>query len=847
MGPGLRPSARRAGSILKKLVAKGTDVNQCHGIHDDAGAATWGPTPRHSRWRPRSVTTNGSGSRRRPWADQIIRTLGETAPLVAAAAVTMVLLLLAGSAHAQEPAGSKRREAGLPTTATSALGDARAAPVPPEVITRDSSGGATVRAVRVATSLRIDGKLDEDVYATVKPISGFIQSDPHPGEIATEKTDLWLLFDDEHIYVTCRCWETRPDRIIANEMRRDSRVLFGGNDNLVVNLDTFYDRRTGVMFGVNPIGGRNDGQDNGEQYNGDFNPIWDFQVGRFGQGWTVEMAIPFKSLRYPAGREQTWGMVVVRQSKWKNEVSFLTKMPPSRGHRAVLESSLGATVVGIQAPTRGPNIEIKPYAISSLTSDTAGSPPTVNDVDGDFGLDMKYGVTQALTADVTYNTDFAQVEADEQQVNLTRFSLFFPEKRDFFLENQGLFSLGGVPTAGSRAGQTDAPILFYSRRIGLEAGRAVPIQAGGRITGRLGRFSIGALDIRSGHDDVTGSRPTNFTVLRLKRDILRKSSVGALLTRRSRVQNRPGANEAFGVDATLGFFTNLFIYSYWAATHGQGQSSDNSSYRVQLDYPGDRYGAQVEHLFVGDDFNPEVGFVRRDDMRRSFAQFRFSPRPAASDTVRKYSWTGSLAYVENSAGRLETREADGEFAIEFQNSDRFSVGYRGVFEFLPVPFRIAETVTVPGGGYDYAVARVGYNFGGQRSISGSMLVESGTFYDGRRTAVSVSQGRFSPWAQLAFEPTTSVNWVHLGAGAFTRTLAGARVTYTVTPMMFVSALVQYNSGTHSLSTNARLRWEYQPGSELFVVYNDERDTLAPLFPDLTNRVLIVKINRLFRF
>ena len=210
--------------------------------------------------------------------------------------------------------------------------------------------------------------------------------------------------------------------MIANEMRRDSRVLFGGNDNLVVNLDTFYDRRTGVMFGVNPIGGRNDGQDNGEQYNGDFNPIWDFQVGRFEQGWTVEMAIPFKSLRYPAGREQTWGMVVVRQSKWKNEVSFLTKMPPSRGHRAVLESSLGATVVGIQAPTRGPNIEIKPYAISSLTSDTAGSPPTVNDVDGDFGLDVKYGVTQTLTADVTYNTDFAQVEADEQQVNLTRFS-----------------------------------------------------------------------------------------------------------------------------------------------------------------------------------------------------------------------------------------------------------------------------------------------------------------------------------------------------------------------------------------------------------------------------------------
>ena len=743
------------------------------------------------------------------------------------------VMLLASHAAAQQPA---------------AVAGATPSPIPSQAIVRDSSGGATIRAVRIASPLRIDGELDEDVYATVEPISDFIQSDPHPGELATEKTDLWLFFDDQHLYVTCRCWETRPDHIIANEMRRDSSVLFGGNDNFVVNFDTFYDRRNGIMFGVNPIGGRNDGQAlNGQQYNGDFNPIWDFHVGRFEEGWTVEMAIPFKSLRYRPGREQTWGLVAVRQSKWKNEVSFLTKMPPSRGHRAILESSLGATVVGIEAPPRASNLEVKPYAISSLTSDPASLPPKVNDVDGDIGVDLKYGVTQTLTADFTYNTDFAQVEADEQQLNLTRFSLFFPEKRDFFLENQGTFSFGGVATSGSMAGQNEAPVLFYSRRIGLEEGRVLPIRVGGRITGRTGSFSVGAINIQSAGDESNRVRPTNFTVLRLKRDILRKSSVGALFTRRSVAQGGPGANGAFGVDATLGFFANLFVYTYWASTRTEGQDTDDSSYRVQLDYPGDRYGMQLEHLRVGDHFNPEVGFVRRDDIRRNFAQLRFSPRPASSTRIRKYSGLASLAHIENGAGRLETQETDGEFAIELQNSDRFSAGYHGVYERLPAPFRITETLTIPVGGYEYSTARIGYSFGRQRLVSGIVLAEIGTFYNGRRTVINVSQGRLSLLPQLSVEPTASVNWVDLDQGAFRRTLVGSRVTYSVTPMMFVSALVQYSAGTNSLSTNARLRWEYRPGSELFVVYNDQRDTLARRFPDLTNRAVVVKINRLIRF
>ena len=250
---------------------------------------------------------------------------------------------------------------------------------------------------------------------------------------------------------------------------------------------------------------------------------------------------------------------------------------------------------------------------------------------------------------------------------------------------------------------------------------------------------------------------------------------------------------------------------------------------------------------MGDHFNPEVGFLRRDDMRKNFGQFRFSPRPRSIAPVRKFSWIGSVASIENGAGRLETRDWDGEFAIEFQNSDRFSVGYRDTYEFLPQPFPIASGVTVPVGGYDFATVRTGFNLGQQRSVSGNLSAEYGTFYSGHKTAISLSRGRTNITPQLSVEPSVSVNWVDLAEGSFTTHLVASRVTYTMTPLMFVSALLQYHSGINAVTANVRLRWEYRPGSELFVVFNEQRDTLAPRFPALTNRAVIIKINRMFQF
>jgi hypothetical protein len=743
--------------------------------------------------------------------------------------------------------------------------DGPPAPVPPDVISRDAAGHATVRAVRLTSPLRVDGRLDEAIYAEVPPLSDFIQNDPREGEPATEKTEVWILFDSSTLYVVARCSESHPERMVVNEMRRDNTNIVM-NDSFAFSLDTFYDRRNAVIFETNALGGRIDAQvTNERQINMDWNPIWELKAGRFEGGWTVEAAIPFKSLRYRPGRAQIWGFNARRVNRWKNEVSYLTRIPASLTLRGHFQATLMATLVGLEVPQGARNAEVKPYATSHLMTDRTATPVVTNELGGGVGGDFKYTVTQGLTADATVKTDFAQVEADEQQVNLTRFSLFFPEKRDFFLENQGTFAFGGTlgfgggggggggsggGPGGALANPSDTPLLFYSRRIGLNEGREVPIIAGGRLSGRIGRYSLGFLNIETGDESVSHARPTNFSVMRVRRDILRKSNIGAIFTGRSSSQTGPGSpgtNEAYGVDATLSFYDNLTINTYWAGTRTNGLTRDATSYRAQLDYAGDRYGVQIERLAVGAQFNPEIGFVRRTDMRRSFGQVRFSPRPRSSRRIRRLSSTASLAYVEGAAGRLETRDAQGEFAIEFHNSDRFSIGYTDAYEFLPSPFRIASGVTLPVQGYNFANLRAAFTFGTQRRVSGALSLEHGSFYSGHKTSIAWNRGRLNMTPQVSVEPRISIDWVDLAEGSFITGLAGSRVTYTISPLMFVSTLLQYSSNTNVASANVRLRWEYRPGSELFIVWNEQRDTLTPRFPDLTNRAFIVKINRLLRF
>lgn len=723
-------------------------------------------------------------------------------------------------------------------------------PVPPATMAR-SVDGVTVRAVRLSVPLKIDGRLEEGDYATVLPISDFIQQEPHEGEPATEKTEVWIFFDDKNVYVSARCWDSHPERAVATDMRRDGRNIVQ-NENFSVIFDTFYDKRNGLLFEANSIGGIYDAMTTDERdFNTDWNTVWDARTGKFEQGWTVEIAIPFKSLRYNPGRDQTWGINLRRIVRWKNEVSFLTRVPAFLTQRAMISTSLGATLVGLEAPPIGKNLDLKPYAIASLQTDRGASPIVSGDTDAHIGFDAKYGVTKSLTADFTYNTDFAQVEDDEQQVNLTRFNLLFPEKRDFFLEGRGIFAFGdvGVSNSTSVRGPTNPPIMFFSRRIGLNAGRQVPIRAGGRMTGKAGKYAIGLLNVRTGDEPVSQARATNFSVIRVKRDFMKRSTAGAIYTRRSVATIGDGSAETFGADAFFSFSPSLSVNAYLARTRTPTLTGDDTSYLGQFDYNTDRYRAQFEHVLVGRNFNPEVGFVRRTDFRRNFALLRFSPRPkaAALKAIRKVNYLGSFDKFSTVAGRLDTREVVGSVDVEFQNSDRFAIEYAGTYEFIPQPFQIAANIAVPVGGYRHQALQTSYQLGAQRRVAGRLSYERGSLYTGTKETFGYSGGRVYLSPRLFVEPGVSLNWIALPWGAFTTAVVSTRSTFTPTPRMFVSALVQYNSSAKTLTNNVRLRWEYQPGSEFFLVYSEGRDTLARGFPNLQNRTLVGKVTRLLRF
>ena len=724
-----------------------------------------------------------------------------------------------------------------------------------------------MRAVKLAAGLRLDGLLDEPLYRCVRAVTGFVQLMPDEGAPASEKTEAWIAFDAERIYISARVWDSAPPADwVANEMRRDTPQL-RDNDSFWVVFDTFHDRRNGVGFYTNALGALGDFAITNEgNPNGDWNPVWDVRTGRFDGGWTVEMEIPFKSLRYRPGPAQVWGVQLRRTIRRRNELAFLTPLPISAGRSGIFRISQAATLVGLEVPAGGNNlIEIKPYGIAGVTTDLAATPPRRNAGEGAAGLDVKYGLTQNLTADLTYNTDFAQVEVDEQQVNLTRFSLFFPEKREFFLEGQGIFNFargaadGGRRNTGLRQqgggnrraqGAGNAPTLFYSRRIGLEGGTVVPTVGGGRVTGKVGPFDVGALNIQTDAEATSGALPTNFTVVRVKRDILRRSSIGALLTNRSVSVAGDGASQAYGADATFSFYDNVNLLGYVAQTRTPGRDGEDLSYQGQFVYAGDRYGVQAEHLVIEENFVPEVGFLRRSNFRRSYGTARFSPRPHTIEAVRQFRFEGSFDYILTAdTGHVETRQTQLAFLTEFETSDRLGVSAADNYELLVEPFEAGAGVTLPVGGYGFRDVEILYAPGSQRRFSGELRVRVGEYFNGSIRSLGFSRGRLELTPQLSVEPTLSVNWIDTPHGAFRADLAVSRVTYTFTPRMFFSGLVQYNSSTNTVSNNLRLRWEYTPGSELFVVYTDERHA-DPLRPNraygLRSRGLVVKVNRLFR-
>ncbi len=734
-------------------------------------------------------------------------------------------------------------------------------PIAPEAVRRDEQKRVTLRATRV-TAMTFDGHLDEPLYREVPAASDFIQQEPREGAAATDKTEVWVFFDETNLYVGARMWESEPDKRVATEMRRDANNLFN-NDHIALAFDSFYDRRNGYGMVANALGGMLDFSITNDQPNNNWNGVWAVRTGTFAQGWTAEFRLPFRSFRFRENGH-VWGINFRRRTSYNNELTYLVPVRAAWGRPALSRMSIAGAVGGIDVPSKMRNIDLKPYALGSLSTDRRAAVPFANAPDGNLGFDVKWGVRQTLVADFTVNTDFAQVEDDEQQVNLTRFSLQFPEKRDFFLEGADTFNFaassigagstgGGGGTQGGGQNTSTTPLLFYSRRIGLNDGLTVPIEVGGRLLGRAGPWRFGALNIQTARRVEARANSTNYSVLRVNRDFLRRSRIGMMVTGRSPAAGvlpgvDGGASVAYGSDLTLAPTNDVAIVGYYARSRTPGRDGRDASYRGRFDWNHDRYGVQAEHLAVETNFNPEVGFLRRTAFRRSYGQLRFSPRPRTRNwgPIRKVYYLATVDYITDMANRPESKETQGTIQMDFNNSDSWLVEFGRNYERLVNRFEVGKNLFVPAGEYAFTQIRGTYTLGQQRRLSGGITVGRSGFYDGFLTEITW-RGRVELQRQLYLEPTMSWNRVDVPWGRDNTNLLSSRVTYTITPRMFVSALLQYQSRTDTFTTNARLRWEYQPGSELFIVYNDGRTTLSDGFPQVENRSFVVKMTRLLRW
>ena len=690
-----------------------------------------------------------------------------------------------------------------------------------------------IQAVRVNGALALDGRLDDPAWKGVSAFADFIQQVPVPGTPATERTEVQVVYDDEALYVGVRAFHSPGVPIVANELRRDAGRVHVRNDTFTVALDTFFDRRNGYLFIFTPLGAVADWAfwDEGRAFSQDWDAVWEVKTSVEEWGWSAEMRLPFRSLRFQKRGPQRWGIQFRRVVLAKNEWSYATVIPPEWTTLGIAKFSSEAELQGVVVGRRSLNLELNPYVLAGAVQDTCGVSGCQTDVKRDVGLDLKLSVTPNLTLDLTYNTDFSQVEADEQQINFTRFNLFFPEKRQFFLEGKGIFDFG--ITTG------DYLLLpFFSRRIGLERDRAVPILGGARLTGKAGNYSVGALAIRT--EEAAGVPDTNFSVVRVRRDVLRRSSIGFIATDR---RGGSAQNEAFGADAHFAFSQNAKVESFVARAWSPGREADSWAGRLRAANEGDRFTAEVEYLRIGRNFNPQIGFVRRRDVDRWFTRVQASPRPRRGP-VRKVFGGASFDYVRNGAGRLESRDAGTFFKLEFHSADLVEVTVTRRHDAPPTAFEIGG-LSVAAGSYGFTEYAAIWDTSKSHQVGGRLELRGGRFYGGTRREVVTSailKANRHFYADVNYQLTD----LALATGSATAQLFGVRLNYSATTRVFQSALLQWNNSTHEFNANVRLNWIYRPGSNLYIVYSRTSGTLgAPV--DVQNHSLVMKLTRLLQF
>ncbi|MFQ5599805.1 MAG: DUF5916 domain-containing protein [Candidatus Krumholzibacteriia bacterium] len=713
-----------------------------------------------------------------------------------------------------------------------------------------SDDQAEIQALRLSEEesqlFRLDGALHEPFWQEAGPASGFRQREPDEGEPASESTEVRVAYDDHNLYVGVIACDREPDRIVARVLQRDrimrpggftQKPAFAGDDAIALLLDPFHDHRNGVVFATNPSGAEFDAllTDEGREFNVDWRGVWSVAATRTSRGWSAEFAIPWRTLRYPARSSGgTWGFNVFRVIRRKNEEVLWRSWSRDGGgfHRV---SRAGHLVGLTRLPRPGMNIEVKPYFLAGTQRELDDDHELSTDGELDVGLDLKTELRPGLVMDVTLNTDFAQVEVDDERVNLTRFDLFFPEKRDFFLENAGIFEFG---QSGNRF-EPPPFLLFFSRTIGISDDDEVPILGGTRITGRVGGQTIGFLDVVMDAVGETIQRE-NFAVARVKRDVGETNYVGWMLTDR---RGGDAANTTTGVDASLWLNSSLNLQTFAAWTFTEGEGGDDHAYKISLDYTANRYGFFGQHLTVGPDAQADVGFVTRTDIRRSEAYFRYTPRPKILG-LRKINIFNGGSYISGLDGREQDWNLGPFVGLQWDSGESMSLFYNRGKTVLDEGFSLADSVPIDEGRYSTNAMGVFANTSSSRAVSLSFNGIFADFFGGDMVSYGGQLG-MSPNPKVSLALGYDRNEVDVGSG-FTVDIASVRASYSFSTRLTTNVLLQYNSFAEAFSINARLNFIHRPGSDIFLVFTEERGDDGDLW-DLSDRVVILKLTYLSRF
>ena len=685
----------------------------------------------------------------------------------------------------------------------------------------DNRRKMTATRLEPGQSIEVDGRLDEPVWTSAQPAADFVQIDPENGAPATEKTEVYIVFDENRMYMGVICHDSEPDQLRGNTMQRDA--FLSADDRFMWVFDTYLDQRSGYFFEINPSGAMGDslvGGGDGRAWNG----IWTARVRRSDTGWVAEIEMPFRTLNFdPKG--QAWGINFQRTVRRKNEESIWN----GYGRNQTLQTMSNAGLIaGISEINQGVGLDVKPF----VTGRARSAPGTGNSYTGETGVDFFYNVTPSLRANFTINTDFAETEVDDRQVNLTRFPLRFPEKREFFLEGSNFFDFTGFRDA------------FFSRRIGLNAGRPQRIDYGVKLTGQIGAQNIGLLQVRTGREgDRLGE---DFTVFRGRRSFFRESHVGTIYTRRDTRAGSAGllttppqlVLQTYGTDlqmTTRRFLgnQNLTVQSHYLQTTNPKHTGRSARYGAQIDTTSDLTATRIGFIETQRNFNPAVGFIDRTGTKFLDTYLRYSPRPANHRWIRQFTFDGGIDRMTDSANRLLSMEIESNvFQVNFHSGDNFRLQVRRLFERLEEDFEMGprNSVVLPAGSeYWFNEYIFFWGMSNRRPVALGGRFRWGGYLGGTRRD---------------FEPTLSVrprngilaelkgNWtrIELQEGSFSVNVLQSNIRTQFNPWMSLSSNLQYDNDTRNIGWQMRFRWILRPGNDIFLVYNQnwQDDPAGPI-------------------